>query len=164
MDVIMHHSFKHVSGCCWLPRGLSLSTMLFIIFMKRISRHSCGEENVWVRSLRIASVQFFNDSFSVGFIILWLSAFTGVVCRQVWSGWDKGQHLRVLRNGCLLENDNLGWIFCSKSRILSILRTCSWVRVWWSKRLANRIVAKREVNWKAFNLPVYLPSDHHQNS
>jgi len=49
-----------LSGC-WTPPRLSLVTILFVIFMDRISRRSRGEESVRFGDIRIVSLLFSDD-------------------------------------------------------------------------------------------------------
>ena len=46
---------------CWVPQGLSLVTIAFVIFMDRISRRSRGQETVRFGDLTIASLLLADD-------------------------------------------------------------------------------------------------------
>lgn len=39
----------------------STFSVLFVVFMNRILRHSCGEEDVWFGNLRLSPLLFAND-------------------------------------------------------------------------------------------------------
>ncbi|KAL7881154.1 hypothetical protein SRHO_G00034080 [Serrasalmus rhombeus] len=61
-----------------LRQGCSLSPILFIIFMDRISRRSQGMEGVWFGDLKVTSLMFANDVVLLGhqvmnFSYCWIS-------------------------------------------------------------------------------------------
>lgn len=80
-----------------LCQGCSLLQILFVIFMKRVSRLSQGEESVQFALCRCGSVGF----------RLWPSVYTGALCNWVWSIQDETWHLQVWGHGSLPENGKL---------------------------------------------------------
>lgn len=84
-------------------QGCPLSSILFVIFMGSILRHSYGKEFVWLRALRVSPL-LFADNAALLASSDWPSAWSGVVLQPSvkWLGWSSrpGNILWSLRERC----------------------------------------------------------------
>lgn len=129
---------------CTTPEGQNVRPVLGGCWSLPESVHnfkSFGVEHSvrWPQDLVPAFCRWYG---SFGFIS---STSTGLLCCLVWNGWDENQHIHVWDHGYQLEEDGVlttgrEGVASLSGGVLSISRSCSWVRGEWSRRLTDRLV------------------------